>query len=113
MISDLKEVVLTPDLSAVVVKAEATVGEQRTAVELAITTELAAKVAITLLTATAEARAARDGLEPALDVLAAAVVASGCADKVRLHLMFHQGVVLPVEMKLDAAKQLGRGLPKG
>ncbi|HEY6133698.1 MAG TPA: hypothetical protein VIW70_06955 [Rubrivivax sp.] len=113
MISDLKEVVLTPDLSAVVIKADAISGERRTAVELAITTELAAKVAVALLATTAEARAARDALEPALQVLAAAFVPSGRADKVRLHLLFQQGVVLPIEMDLDAAKHLSKGIPKG
>ena len=62
------------------------------------------------LATTAQARALRDGLEPALEVLAAAVVASGCADKVRLQLLFDEGAVLPLEVRRDAAKALSRDL---
>ena len=109
-IADVKEVVPTSNGSAVVVKAEALLGDQRTELEIAITTDLAATVAIALLATTAKARAERDGLEPALDVLAAAVVASGCAEKVRLQLLFEKGTVLPLEVPLDAAKALNRGL---
>jgi len=109
-IADVKEVTPAPDGSAVVVKAAAVVDGQRTELEIAITTDLAANVAIALLATTAKARAERDGLEPALDVLAAAVVASGCAEKVRLQLLFDKGAVLPVEVPVDAAKALHRGL---
>ena len=109
-IEDVNEVVSAPDGSAVVVKAKAQLDTQRTEVEIAITTDLAASVAIALLATTAKARAERDGLEPALDVLAAAVVTSGCAEKVRLQLLFDKGTVLPVEVAVDAAKALHRGL---
>jgi len=109
-IADVKEVTPAPDGSAVVVKAAAVVDGQRTELEIAITTDLAASVAISLLATTAKARAERDGLEPALDVLAAAVVASGCAEKVRLQLLFDKGAVLPVEVPVDAAKALHRSL---
>jgi len=109
-IAELKDVVPDPDGSAVVVKAEAILGGERTELEIAITTDLAANMAIALLATTAETRAARDGLEPALDVLAAAVVASGCAEKVRLQLLFDKGAVLPVEVPAEAAKALHRGL---
>jgi hypothetical protein len=109
-IEDVKEVVPGPDGSAVVLKAKAQLGTQRTEMEIAITTDLAASVAIALLATTAKARAERDGLEPALDVFAAAVVASGCAEKVRLQLLFDKGTVLPVEVPVDAAKALHRGL---
>jgi len=109
-IAEVKAVVPTPDGSAVVVKAEALAADERTEVEIAITTDLAARTAITLLATTAKARALRDGLEPALEVLAAAVVASGCADKVRLQLLFDEGAVLPLEVPTDAAKALSRDL---
>lgn len=109
-IADVKEVVPASDGSAVVVKAEALVGDQRTALEIAITTDLAAHVAIALLATTAKARAERDGLDPALEVLAAAVVASGCAEKVRLQLLFDKGAVLPLEVPVAAAKALHKGL---
>ena len=67
-------------------------------------------MAIALLATTARARAARDGLEPALEVLAAAVVASGSAEKVRLQLLFDRGAVLPVEMPTAAGEALRNGL---
>jgi len=108
-IEGVKEVVPTPD-GAVVIKADAVLGDQRSEVEIAITTDLAAKVAVALLATTAQARAARDGLEPALEVLAAAVVASGCADIVRMHMIFDQGVVLPLEMNADAATAFRKSL---
>ena len=109
-ITEIKAVEAAPDGSAVVVKAEALAAGERTAVEIAITTDLAARTAISLLATTAQARALRDGLEPALEVLAAAVVASGCADKVRLQLLFDEGAVLPLEVRRDAAKALSRDL---
>jgi hypothetical protein len=102
-IADSKDVRLAPDGSAVVIKADAVIGDQRAVLELAITTDIAPKMAVALLATTAEARASRDGLAPALEVLAAAVVASGCAEKVRMHMVFEQGVVLPVEINVDAA----------
>jgi hypothetical protein len=103
-------VVPAPDGSAIVVKAAALIGEQRTELEIAITTDLAAGMAISLLATTARARAARDGLDPALEVLAAAVVASGSNETVRLQLLLHKGAVLPVEVPLEAARVLRRGL---
>ena len=109
-IEHVAEVVPAADGLKIVVRAEARIGDQRTELELAIATELAATVAIALLATTAKARAARDGLEPALDVLAAAVVASGCADKVRIHLLFDKGAVLPVKVPVPAAKVLSRTL---
>jgi hypothetical protein len=84
--------------------------DQRTEVEIAITADLAARAAIALLAATAKARATRDGFEPALEVLAAAVVASGCPEKVRLQLLFYEGAVLPLEVPTDAAKALSKEL---
>jgi len=84
--------------------------DQRTEVEIAITTDLAARTAIALLAATAKARATRDGFEPALEVLAAAVVASGCSEKVRLKLLFYEEAVLPLEVPTDAAKALSKEL---
>ena len=109
-IEEISEVISAPDGAAIVVEADAVTGDQRTQVEIAIATDLAAKVAIALLATTAKARAERDGLEPALDVLAAAVVASGCAEKVRMHLLFEKGAVLPLEVPVDAAQALHRGL---
>ena len=109
-ITGIKKVALLNDGSAVVLETAAVLGEQPTEVEIAITTDLAPQVAIALLATTAKARAARDGLEPALDVLAAAVVACGFAEKVRLQLLLHSGNVLPVELPREAAAALTRAL---
>lgn len=109
-IARVTAVVPTSTGESVVVKAEAKLGEHVTELEIAITTDLAPKVAIALLATTAQARAARDGLEPALEVLAAAVVASGSAEKVRLQLLFDAGAVLPVEMPVDAGVALKHDL---
>jgi hypothetical protein len=109
-ISEVQEVVIGADEAEIVVKAEALVGDEATQLEIAITTDLAPAMAIALLATTAKARAARDGLEPALEVLAAAVVASGSAEKVRLQLLFDKGAVLPVEMPEDAGAALRDGL---
>ena len=109
-IAEVKAVVPTPAGDAIIVKAVAKVGDRITEMEIAITTDLAPKVAIALLATTARARAERDGLEPALQVLAAAVVASGSAEKVRLQLLFDAGVVLPVEMTSAAGNTLRHDL---
>lgn len=103
----------SPAGDAIVVKAAAKVGNEITELEIAITTDLAPKVAIALLATTARARADRDGLQPALEVLAAAVVASGSAEKVRLQLLFDAGDVLPVEMPVDAGVALKNALVAG
>jgi len=109
-ISRVKAVVPDPAAGAIVLKAEALVDETPTDLEIAITTDLAPSVAIALLATTARARAARDGLEPALEVLAAAVVASGNAEVVRLQLLFDKGAVLPVEMPTAAGEALKHAL---
>jgi len=109
-VEDIKEVVPTPDSTAVVVKAKAVVEGKRTELEIAVTTDLAAKMAIALLATTAEARLKRDDLIPALDVFAAGRVASASKELVRVHLVFEQGTVLPLEMTIEAAAALHRSL---
>jgi hypothetical protein len=74
------------------IESEAVLDHQRSQVGIAITTDLAARVAIALLATTAMPRADR---EPALDVLGAAAVASGCADRVRVHLLFPMALFSP------------------
>jgi hypothetical protein len=109
-ISQVKAVIPDPDAAVIVLKAEALMDDAMTELEIAITTDLAPSVAIALLAITARARAARDGMDPALEVLAAAVVATGNAEKVRLHLLFDKGGVLPVEMPTAAGHALTKGL---
>ena len=103
---------ITPhiDGSRIVVKADALLANQRTEVEIAVTADLAPAMALALLATTARARALRDELEPALDVLAAAVVRSSSREKLRLQLLFEKGAVLPFELSCDAGQALSDGL---
>lgn len=98
------------DGAAIVVKADVLLDEARTELEIAVTTELAPSMALAMLATTARARAQRDELAPALDVLAAAVVRSSSDGKVRLQLLFTTGEVLPVELTFEAGKDLSDGL---
>lgn len=94
----------------IVVRADTVLQNQRTELEIAVTTELAPAIALALLATTAKARAGRDELEPALDVFGAAVVRSSTEEKVRLQLLFDKGAVLPVELTTQAALALAKGL---
>lgn len=98
------------DGQSVVLRADTVLDNHPTEFEIAVTTDLAPAMALALLSRTAQSRAARDELEPALDALAAAVVRSSAADKVRLQLLFDKGAVLPIELDIEAAEALHRGL---
>jgi hypothetical protein len=98
------------DGQRIVVEADAMVREERTQLEIAVTTDLAPAMALALLATTALARAHRDELEPALEALAAAVVRSSSEDRVRLQLLFDKGTVLPLELDAAAARALSDGL---
>jgi len=106
----IKEVAAHADAGTIVVRADTVLENQRTELEIAVTTELAPAIALALLSTTAKARSNRDELEPALDVLGAAVVRSSSADKVRLQMLFDKGAVLPVELTVEAAEALQKGL---
>ena len=80
---------------------------QKSATDIAISTELAPAVAIALLDKSSHAPGSPP---PALDVLAAGVTASDTEGKVRVQLMFSNGAVLPVEMSADAGAALSKGL---
>ena len=109
-INSIAAVAPHPDGQKIVLKAEALLADQRTEMEIAITTDLAPAMALALLASTAQARAERDALSPAFDALAAAVVRSSSPDKVRLQLLFNKGAVLPVEMAAEAGLALSGGL---
>jgi hypothetical protein len=79
----------------------------KTAVDVAIATELAPAAAIAVLEKSSQAPGAPD---PALDVLVAGVSDAAEDGKVRVHLMFDSGAVLPVEMSSEAGKALEAGL---
>ena len=106
----ITEVAPHTDGRKIVVRADTELLNQRTELEIAVTTDLAPSMALALLATTARARATRDELEPALDALAAAVVRSSSDDKVRLQLLFDKGAVLPIELDMEAAEALSRGL---
>jgi hypothetical protein len=109
-IARITAVVPSPDASTIVVKAEAIVGDQRTELEIAITTDLAPTMAIALLATTSKVRAGRDDLDPALECLAADASLSGHDQKLRLKLLFDKGGVLPVEMPIVAGERLSSRL---
>ena len=106
----ITEVAPHVDGGKIVLRADTLLQNERTELEIAVTTDLAPSMALALLATTAKARAARDELEPALDALAAAVVRSSSEDKVRLQLLFDKGAVLPIELDMEAAEALSRGL---
>ena len=78
-----------------------------TAKNVAIATELAPAVAIALLE---RSEPLPGDPPPALDVLAAGVTPSEVDGNVRVHLLFENGAVLPVEMSEAAGAALSDGL---
>lgn len=102
----IKDVVAAPDGAAIVIRAEALRGQQRSELEIAITTDLAPSMAIALLATTAKARGQRDDLDPALECLAADAAVHGSGETLRMTLLFDKGAMLPVEMPLPAGVQL-------
>lgn len=109
-IHGITDVAAHSDGSKIVVRAEALVQDRRTELEIAVTTDLAPAIALALLATTVQARAQRDSLAPALDVLGAAVVRSSSPQKVRLQLLFDRGAVLPIELSAEAGSALSEGL---
>ena len=80
---------------------------KKSAINVAIATELAPAVAIALLDKTEQPRGAA---APALECLAAGAAPSETDGKVRVQLMFENGTVLPVEMSNAAGAALSKGL---
>lgn len=110
-IEAIHDVQAADDGAAIIVRAQAKSGDGRSPLEIAITTELAAAVAISLLATTARSRRSRDSMEPALECFAAGVEDSSLhQDRVRLQLLFEGGTVLPVEMRRDAGEALNNEL---
>ena len=106
----IKDVAHHADGAKIVVRADTLLENERTELEIAVTTELAPAMALALLSTTSKARSNRDELEPALEVFGAAVVRSSSPDKVRLQLLFDKGAVLPIELSIEAATALSKGL---
>lgn len=82
-------------------------GKRKTAVDVAIATELAPAAAIAVLDKSTQSPGAP---EPALEVMVAGVSEAATEGKVRVQLMFENGAVLPVEMTDEAGKALEAGL---
>ncbi|MBC8055355.1 MAG: hypothetical protein H7Y61_02115 [Rhizobiales bacterium] len=106
----INEVEPHSDGDKIVLRADTLLDNRRTELEIAVTTELAPAMALALLSTTAKARSGRDELDPALEALGAAVVRSSSSDNVRLQLLFDKGAVLPVELTIEAARALSKGL---
>ena len=87
--------------------ASASKRSKKSAISLAIATELAPAVAIALLDKTEQAPG---DPAPALEVLAAGATPSAIAGNVRMQLVFDNGAVLPVEMSAEAGAALSKGL---
>ena len=87
-------------------------GESSTELEIAMDPSVALATAIALLVTAATARAGNGVGQPALQVLAAAVVASGSAEKVHVQLLLHDGPVIPIELPVSAAELLKLDLVK-
>lgn len=109
-IQRITEIAPHTDGQKIVLRADTLLENERTELEIAVTTDLAPSMALALLATTAQARASRDELEPALDALAAAVVRSSSDHRLRLQLLFERGAVLPIDLDMEAAEALNRGL---
>lgn len=82
---------------------------KRSEKDVAIATELAPAVAITLL---GQSDHVKGQPAAALEPLAAGAVASDADGKVRVQLLFENGAVLPIEMSDATAAALGKGIAK-
>ncbi|MBC7938289.1 MAG: hypothetical protein H7Z19_00765 [Chitinophagaceae bacterium] len=96
-----------PKAAAAKARSARTGRSEKSATNIAITTELAPAVAIALLEKTEQAPGAPP---PALDCLAAGAAPAQTPGKVRVQLMFDNGAVLPVEMSTAAGAALAKGL---
>lgn len=110
-IAEVTEVAQSVD-GSLILKAVGVVADVKSDLEIAITTDLAPKIALALLATTAEARAGRDDEDPALECLAADASLQPDEETLRLKLLFEQGAVLPVEMPVAAAECLSEQLDR-
>ena len=82
---------------------------KRSSTDDAIATQLAPAVAIAVLN---KSKPTEDGRSAALEPIAAGAVASEDDDKLRVQLLFEDGAVLPVELSVQAAAALAKGIAK-
>ncbi|WP_430421898.1 hypothetical protein [Methylibium petroleiphilum] len=103
------------DGAAILLKADALLAGERRSLAIAIMRDLAPLVAVTLLAKAAEAgtvpgEANAPPVPPALECLGIGAVAAQDPSRVRLHLQFDNGLMLPAEISKEAARALIRGL---
>lgn len=115
MIASIGRAIQTADGSDLLLEAEGLLKGERRALAIAVKTELAPLVAVTLLAALSGTKATGDGSEAApsqasMLCLAAGIVKASDPSLLRMHLQFDSGLVLPVEMPRDSAVALLRGL---
>ena len=111
LIASVKKAATTVDGSGVVVHTEALVEGRKRDMAIAVMTELAPLVAVSLLAASPACAGNPDAagappVPPALLCLAAGLVDSNHSQRIRLHLQFDSGLVLPIEMPREAAEAL-------
>ncbi len=115
MIASIGRAIQTADGSDLLLEAEGLLKGERRALAIAVKTELAPLVAVTLLAALSGARPKSDDspgtpAQPSMLCLAAGIVKASDPSLLRMHLQFDSGLVLPVEMPRDSAVALLRGL---
>ena len=103
------------DGAAILLKADALLAGERRSLAIAIMSDLAPLVAVTLLAKAAEAgsvpgEANAPPIPPALKCLGIGVVAAQDPSRLRLHMQFDNGLMLPAEISAEAARALVRGL---
>lgn len=115
MIASIGRAIHTADGSDLLLEAEGLLKGERRALAIAVKTELAPLVAVTLLAALSGANANGEGTgstpsQSSMLCLAAGIVKAADPSLLRMHLQFDSGLVLPVEMPRDSAVALLRGL---
>ncbi|MES2956856.1 MAG: hypothetical protein V4792_01650 [Pseudomonadota bacterium] len=108
-IEELKESSPAPDGDGVVLHTDAVVNGKLRDTTIEVSEADAPAVAVALLNGEAP-EGVTPGLPEAVRCLAIGVVHSASAEQVRLHLQLETGQVMPIELSLDAAAALHRGL---
>lgn len=96
--------------TSVVIETESTVDGTLRSTSIEVRDADAPAVAAALLNADVEQPATAADLPTAVQCLAVGVVHAAGADRVRLHLQFESGQVLPIEISQEAAAALRRAL---
>lgn len=109
-IEELKESVPSEDGSGVVLETAATIDGERRDTSIEVQQEDVPAVAVALLNTEGGVNVGEGDTLPPIKCLGAGVVDGLGEGRVRFHLQFDSGQVLPIEMSRDAALALCRGL---